>query len=476
MFLGIDLGTGSVKAILLDANGGVISEASRSYTVYSPHPGWAENRLDDWWQATVEAVQECTQGKQVAALGFSGQSHGIVLCDRSGKPLRNAILWADTRSIKQLESYQKLSLEDRFRLANPIVTGMAGVSLLWIKNHESKIYNNAKWVLTPKDWLRFRLTGEAAVDHSDASMTLMYDLVRSTWASDILERLQLRRDWLPDLVESDALAGTLSKEAAEELSLRPGIPVAAGCCDTAAALLGNGFIKKGEMIVQIGTAMQIITLCEQPEPDPTGRTHLYRATGKLYFAMAAMQNGGIAFEWVRKFFSMNWQTMYAEGFSVSAGSEGVTFLPYLTGERTPHLNPHACGSWQGLKLGHERAHLICAVFEGIAFALKEGLQALQQKGVDAESLYLSGGGARDSRWLQLLSDILEKPLSVGQTQAGSARGAALLAGLAVDHWKNAAETTEGLDIAAVVATPRKNLALSEAFERFQNMYKILNPP
>ncbi len=469
MFLGLDLGTGSVKALLLDADGRLISEESSSYPVHAPQPTWAETSTDEWWQATLKAVREAVDGREVKAIGLSGQMHGTVLVDAKLNVLRPAILWADTRSGQQLETYKTLSDKQRQRLANPIATGMTGVSLLWLKENEPEVYKRTRWVLQPKDWLRLKLTGEVHAEPSDASATLLYDLEKDAWANDIVETLGLRTDFLAPLVKSREVAGHLTNQVANELGLNENIPVAAGAGDAAASALGSALLSEGQIQVNIGTAMQIFAIREKAIVDPTLRTHLYRSSLDNYYAMAAMQNAGIALEWVRKILGLTWEQMYEEAFKIPAGCEGVTFLPYLTGERTPHLDPNIRGVWHGLGLNHERGHLARAAFEGVAFALKDGLKALEDTGIHTASLRLAGGGTLQPQWRQLLADVLEKPLDAVSVPSSSARGAALLAGLAVNAFsvENSLAFTPKPER---VAEPMKDERLELAYKRFVGLY------
>lgn len=394
MLLGLDLGTGSFKALLLDTEGRVLGEASRPYPVLSPHPGWAESDPQDWWKAVGEAVQETlsTHASEVQAIGLSGQMHGVVLCKTDGSPLRHAILWADSRSSDKLSFYRLLEPELLQRLANPITTGMAGPSLLWLRDLELA-YWQADWALQPKDWLRLRLTGQAAAEPSDASATLLYDLRADSWFEELIGGLGLRPELLAPLVASGTVAGELSIEAARHLGLRAGIPVAAGAGDTAAAMLGAGLVRPGPVQLTVGSGAQIVAPLSHLQIDATLRTHLYRAAAPgRWYAMAAMQNAGLVLEWVRQVLGLSWDEAYQEAFSVAAGSEGLCFLPYLTGERTPHLDPKARGSWAGLGLGHTRAHLMRSALEGVAFAIRQGMEALEAAGTAIAELRLAGGG------------------------------------------------------------------------------------
>ncbi len=369
----------------------------------------------------------------IQGIGLSGQMHGVVLCDSQGEPLRPAILWADGRSHAQLSTYQQLSADLRHGLANPIVTGMAGPTLLWLRQHEPEVYHRARWALQPKDWLRFRLTGQVATDPSDASGTLLYDLVGDRWHTLLLTQLELRQDWLPPLLPATALAGTLTSDAAKHLGLPAEIPVAVGAADTAAAALGSGLTTPGAVQLTVGTGAQIIVLCPDPIPDPAGCTHLFRsALPQQWYRLAAIQNAGLALEWARQIVEMDWPQVYEEAFAVLPGCEGLIFLPYLTGDRTPHLNPNLRGAWIGLGLRHRRAHLMRAAMEGVAFSLAQGWQALQATGVSATALRLAGGGTTHPQWQQLLADVLQCPLYPTHYPDASARGAALLAQLAVE--------------------------------------------
>ena len=487
MFLGLDLGTGSVKALLLDEGGGVLGEGSVSYRVRSPHPGWAESSPVEWWEATVQAARVAvgSRGDLVEAIGLSGQMHGVVLADARGRPLRPAVLWADTRSGEELSRYRALEAETRERLANPPAVGMAGPSLLWLRDHEPAAYSSARWALQPKDWVRLHLTGEASAEPSDASATLLYDLASDDWAYPVVEALGLRADLLAPLVASSSVAGTLREDAARSLGLRAGLPVAAGAADTAAAMLGGGLLRRGPVQITVGTGGQIVAPRDVPEPDPHGRTHLYRAATSEppapWYSMAAIQNAGLALEWAREVLGASWEELYEEAFAAPPGAGGVLFLPYLSGERTPRFDPAARGAWTGLGLGHGRGHLLRAALEGVAFALREGLEALESTGVPVDELRLAGGGAGGSSgepWRRLLADVLGCPLRLLPdeiTPVASARGAALLAGLA-----SGAYGMPG-DILALAPEPERSVepgkdapAYDAAYARYRELYPRLH--
>jgi xylulokinase len=477
MLLGIDLGTGSAKALLLAADGTAAYEASSSYPVHAPHPGWAESEPEDWWLAVASAVRKAVgnHADRVQAIALSGQMHGVVLASESGQPLRPAILWADTRSSATLNTYHSLDAAILERLGNPVTAGMAGPTLLWLREHEASLYAQARWALQPKDWLRLRLTGEVATEPSDASGTLLYDIVSDNWAGEAIWALNLRGDWLPKIIPSSAIAGYLTTIASEHLGLRVGLPVIAGAADTAAAALGNGLLEPGLVQLTIGTGAQIITPRSQPIIDPHGRTHLYRtALPNQWYTLAAMQNAGLALEWVRGILGLSWQEVYTKAFSVPPGCEGLTFLPYLTGERTPHLDPYVRGAWVGLGLHHTQAHLMRAALEGVAFALRQGFEALEATGFKAAELRLAGGGTAEMPWKQLLTDVLRIPLYATTVAAASARGAALLAGIGIGIYADANDTSKLAAKPTLAATPQSlDPTLEEAWMRYQSLYPQL---
>ncbi len=474
MLLGLDLGTGSVKALVLDEGGRVRGEGSAPCRVSAPSPGWAESDPQDWWIAAAKAVQTAigSRGGEIEAVGLSGQMHGVVLSDNAGRPVRPAVTWADTRSREQLEAYERLDAGLRGRLGNPPWVGMAGPTLLWLRDNEPESYRSARWSLQPKDWLRLRLTGEAASEPTDASATLLYDVESDGWAYDVVETFGLRTELLASLTGSARVAGELGREAAENLGLLAGTPVAAGAGDTAAAVLGSG-LSLGSVQLTVGTGGQIVALRDRPVPDPEGSVHLYRAaTEHIWYSMAAVQNAGLALEWVRRLMGASWPEVYDEAFSVPPGTEGVTFLPYLTGERTPHFDPDARGVWSGMSLNHGRTHLMRAALEGVAFALRQALDALERTGVRAPELLLGGGGASHPLWRQLLASVLGRPLLVLPDANVSAIGAALLSGLAIGAYSDC--DVEALDLATnhveAIEPEEDNEAYAEAYLRYVELY------
>jgi xylulokinase len=479
VLLGLDLGTGSLKALLLAPSGAVLAEASASYEVASPQPGWAETDPEAWWRATVTAVRTALNtangAAPVTAIALSGQMHGVVLVDVAGTPLRPAVLWADTRAAPLLGRYRELLGELCAALENPITAGMAGPTLLWLQRHEPQLVARARWALQPKDWLRLRLTGEVAAEPSDASGTLLYAPREDAWLVGAAERLGLEPSLLPPLVPSRAVVGTLRPKAAAALGLPAGVRVVAGGADTACAALGSGLVRAGEAQLTVGTGAQLIVVQEVAVGGSARGVHLYRTVlgppHAPFYTLGAVQNAGLALEWARRTLGASWEAFYALAFSVPPGSGGVTFLPYLSGERTPHLDAEVRGGWVGLSLHSTPAQLARAALEGVAFALRDALEALELP--PEVPLKLAGGGTAQPAWRQLLADTLRRPLVPSATPAASARGAALLAGLGVGVY-DGVEALPPPGAAGEVVTPTPPDARREAaYARFRTLYPRL---
>jgi len=479
--LGIDLGTSSVKALILDKAGRTLALDKAAYPVEAPQPGWAESDPARWWHATVETVRsvlaQLPASEKIEGIGLSGQMHGVVLADETGQPLRPAILWADTRATAELDTYCNLPHATLLRLANPLVAGMAGPSLAWVKKHEPEVFRKIHVALQPKDWVRLRLTGEIATDPSDASATLLYDLPADGWAEDVFTALGLNRELFPQIKPSAACGGELSKTAAVTLGLPAGIPVAVGGGDTPVAALGTGLLEPGLAQLTLGTGAQLIQLYREPLADKTGRTHLYRTVVPgSWYGMAAVQNCGLALDWVRQTLGATWDEFYTSAATVAPGAEGVTFLPYMVHERAHQPHSQQGGAFTGLKTNHRREHLLHAALEGVAFGVRLALEALPK--VDrAPYLRLSGGGSLHPAWRQMLADILGVELVAVDTANASARGAALLGGLVAGTWPDAQSTAElapAKENSTYPDTTRQPL-FEAAYSRFIDLSKTLSP-
>lgn len=474
MYLGIDLGTGSVKALLIDDDGRTVAEASHPYAVSSPMPGYAETAPSDWWAGTVAAVRTCCAGRgaHVRGIGLSGQAHGLVVLGETEKPLRPAILWADQRAAVEMAAVLALPEEVRRPLANPVVSGMAGLSLLWLRRNEPATYAAIRRILSPKDWLRLILTGEVATEPTDAAMTLLYEIDGDRWAANFLEALSIDPAILAPVVESHSVAGGLTASAAAELGLPVGTPVAAGLSDTASCLFGMGQTKPGSTILQVGSGIQIMSVVEGIEPRVQPFYNSYRGIGRSLYSMAALQNGGTVFEWARTVLGASWPEMYRAGFDENEGNGGIVFLPYVAGERAPLLDPNAAAAWAYMRLGCTRAQLIRSVFEGVALAVRDSWDAMRGFGVSADRILLTGGGSTDPRWQQLLADILEMPLVPAHDLGNATIGAAYLGGIAAGHWRGT-EDIPFPDRPGAPVEPRPFDGLDDLLALFRSTYRGL---
>jgi xylulokinase len=463
-FLGIDLGTGSLKLAIVDDEGRESAAASVAYAIETPHPGWAETDPQTWWRALCEAAARLPADARAAvrAMGFSGQMHGVVLTDAQGNPVRPAMLWPDTRALGLLDAWPAPQ-------PNPVAPGMAGPLLRWIVLHEPQTARAARWALQPKDWLRVALGGAVTTDPSDACATALADPA-GVWELAQIDLLGLPREWFAPLAASYAPGGTLSAEAARVLGLRPGIALATGAGDTPCAALGSGLAHDGDALLTTGTGGQIVVLSADA-PQPAQGLHRYRAATDHWYRMAAMQNVGVALEAARGWLSYEWVDAYRDAFGETGNSAaaGLTFLPYLTGERTPWLNPSARGGWLGLAFGSTRGAMMRAAFEGVAFSLRAGLDAIRDSGASVTTLRLAGGGSVDARWRQLLADALDVDLHAVDCPNAAARGAALLGALACGHWQ-AGDLAALAPSATHVAGPCGDKGMAERYARFIDLY------
>ncbi len=471
MFLAIDLGTSSVKVMLADAEGNAAAVASEGYAVDSPREGWGETHPDAWWAAIVKAANalDARLRKAVRAAGFTGQMHGVVLCDADARALRPAILWLDTRGKAYLPRFP---VDAASRCGNRPSAGMAASSLLWLKEHDPRCYARAVWALQPKDWLRLRMGGTPATDPSDATGTLLAG-AEGEWDRELIAALHLRTDWLAPVVRSDAIAGELGADAAVALGLPRGIPLAVGAADTAATALGSGLLHEGDAQLTTGTGGQIVMM-RAAFPGYHQQLNAFRSAHPEGFArwyqMAAMLNVGSALEWARAVLGFTWQEAYREAASVRA--DRLVFLPYLAGERTPLMDANARGAWIGLAARDGAGLMMRAAFEGVAFSLRAGLDALERAGKEVTALRLAGGGSAQPWWRQLLADVLRRPLHAVETADASARGAALLAGLATGHW-NAGDLERLAPRADQVTKPAASPELEARYDRYAALYPRL---
>jgi xylulokinase len=481
--LGLDLGTSSAKAVVLSVSGTVLAQASAGYPVTSARPGYAESDARLWWQAVVACTRQAVAeagGSPPVAIGLSGQMHGLVMTSAGGGALRPALLWADSRATGLLPAYRELGRAALGRLANPLFPGMAGPMLAWVARHEPAVYAGSRWALSPKDWLRARLTGEFHAEPSDASATLLYDVAGDRWDLEVVEALGLDAGMLAPLLPSAAaVAGGLTAAAAAELSLPAGLPVAAGAGDTAAGALGAGVSDGSGIQLTIGTGAQVIRPLAAPVNRAAAGVHLFRlATPQGWYQMGATLSAGLSLNWVREVLNASWEELYASASAAWPGAQDPVFVPHLTGERTPYCDPGLRGSWSSLALASDRAALLRSALEGTAFAIRDALDALLgPSGPAPACLRLAGGGTLAPGWRQLLADVLGVPLYAVEVPAASGRGAALLGAIAAGRlgFDDCAGPLAPTASCAAEPDPGRAAVYAERHARFQGVVSALRP-
>ena len=443
--LGLDISTTAAKALLIDSSGQVVAVGATPLAVSNPRPLWSEQDPADWWAGMVAAIRAALRqagigGEAVAAIGLTGQMHGLVLLDEAGDVLRPAILWNDQRTAAECDEIRRrVGRERLIRICgNDALTGFTAPKILWVRRHEPEHYARARHVLLPKDFVRYRLSGDFAMDCADGSGTMLFDLSRREWSEELLDALDLPRDWFPPVYEGPAVTGVASAGAAAETGLRAGTPIVGGGGDQAAQAVGVGAVAPGIVALTLGTSGVVFATTPAALVQPEGRLHAFchAVPGRWHF-MGVMLSAAGSLQWYRDKLApdVSYEALDAEAGQVAPGSEGLLFLPYLSGERTPHPDPLARGAWVGLTVRHGRGHLTRAVMEGVAFGLRDSFTLIAEAGLgDIHQVRLSGGGARSPLWRQILADVLGVELVTVNTTEGAAYGAALLAGVGAGLW------------------------------------------
>lgn len=486
LFLGLDIGTSGVKAILVAQSGHVEATALTPLTLQTPRPGWAEQDPEAWWQATissVRAVLEKVPNAKVASMGISGQMHSSVFLDGAGDVIRPALLWCDGRTTKQCaEITQRAGGEGKLRdwVRNPALEGFTLPKVLWLRDEEPAAYARLSKVLLAKDFIRFRLTGTMATEPSDASGTLMYDPARMRWSDNILKAVGVSKDFLPDVGWSSQVLGNVSSHVAALTGLPEGTPVVGGGADNACGAAGVGTITPGEAVASWGTSGTVLAPTAQPLVDPALRAHTFcHVTQGVWYIMGVVLSAGGAFGWYKDNFARelgnNDQTLRAlddEAERIPPGADGVTFLPYLAGERTPHRDASARGAFLGLSLAHTRAHMTRAVLEGVCFALNDSLSVLKELGLSPRHLLLTGGGAKSPLIRRLQSEIFGVPVTTVNREEGPAYGAALLAAVGVEAFPDIAAAAQATLMRAPLQHPdaEARQAYKAHYARFRALY------
>lgn len=496
MFLGIDIGTSATKTLVVHPRGKILASASAAYPCYHPRPLWSEQDPDDWWQAVVTTVRAAVKRAKlkpsdVKAIGLSGQMHGSVFLDRRGKVLRRALLWNDQRTAAECEEIERRA-GGRERLiewvANPALTGFTAPKILWLRNHEPRRFEKLAHVLLPKDDVRRRMTGDLATEVSDASGMLLLDVARRDWSSELLSALELDRSLLGQVYESEQVTGRLTKAAAAELGLTTDCAVVGGAGDCAAGAVGNGIVEAGLVSTSIGTSGVVFVHSDELRVDPRGRVHTFchAVSGKWHMMGVTLSAGG-SLDWfverlcpaeaasARRGKRSAFDRLVREAEAVAPGSEGLFFLPYLSGERTPHADPLARGAFIGLTLAHGRGHLIRSVLEGVCYSLRESFEIFESLGVPLRQVRASGGGAKSRLWCEMQAACFGQKVATLNAEEGPAYGAALLAAVGGGAYRGIQEACAAT-VRVVSETPvaRKTQAVYDrAFPVYERLYRSL---
>ncbi len=478
LLLGLDVGTGGARAVAVEESGNVVAEASSEYPLMSPRPGWTEQDPQDWWEGAREALGKVAAEveDEVVGLGLTGQMHGSVFLDASAQVIRPALLWNDQRTEEQCRKItQAVGRERLLGLAgNPALTGFQAPKILWLKDEEPENYSRVARVLLPKDYVRLRLTGEYATDASDAAGTLLLDVRERDWSAEILDALEIPLKWMPTVYEGPESTGGLRKEVAEELGLPAGIPVAAGGGDNAAAAVGVGVVEGGLLSSSVGTSGVLFAASGGFTPDPSGRIHAFcHAVPEAYHLMGVTLSAGGSLRWWRDATGADYDELVGAAEKVRPGAEGLLFLPYLSGERTPHLDPQARGAFVGLTTRHGIPHMTRAVMEGVVFSLRDSLEIMRELEVPLDQVRATGGGARSSLWRQLQADVYGVPIHRTTADEGPAHGAALLAGVAAGVYRDAGEACSTVRLRQEVTEPDPER--ERIYEEHYEVYRALYP-
>lgn len=492
IYLGIDIGTSGTKTLAVREDGAILAAATIEYPLSSPHPGWSEQNPEHWWQATVNSVRQVLQHADVDAgdvkgIGLSGQMHGSVFLNAANEVVRPAILWNDGRTTQECREIEA-AVGGRDALiglvANPALEGFTAPKIVWLRNHEPQKFEQTKQVLLPKDYIRYRLTGEFATEVSDASGTLLLDVKARQWCDELLGKLQLDRDLLPTVYESEEVSGKVTQTVAEQLGIPVGTPVVGGGGDQAASAVGNGIVQQGAISATMGTSGVVFAHSDEVQIDPTGSVHTFcHAVRGKWHIMGCVLSAGGSLQWYRNQFcgpevltavSMNvdpYELISAQAAVAPVGSEGLFFLPYLTGERTPHCDAAARGAWIGLSLRHGKSHLARAVMEGATYAMRDCLELIRGLKVPVEQIRVSGGGARSAFWRQLQADIYGQDVVTINTEEGPAYGVALLAAAGTGAYSDVTEACAAT--IRVRETTKTNAAAADKYNAAYPVYRQL---
>lgn len=487
-FLGIDVGTGDSRAVVIDADGKILTSATVEHQPFaSTEIGWAEQDPNDWRRASAAAIRRCLDGEKataesIGAVGFSGQMHGLVLLDKNDEVLRPALIWCDQRTEKQcLEITRKIGAEKLIELvSNPAVTGFTLPKLLWVRENEPEIWRRVASILLPKDYVRFCFSGDKASDVADCSGTLLFDVRGRIWSGEMLEQFEINKNLLSKVFESTEITGKISKSGAVETKLREGTLIVAGAGDNAAGAIGTGVVRAKTISATIGTSGVVFAVTETPRFDKKGRIHtLCHAIPNRWHNTGVTQGAGLSLKWFRENFGAgkSYDDLTNEAARISAGSDGLLWTPYLMGERTPHLDAHARAAFVGFSANHTRAHAVRAVLEGVAFSLRDSIEIFREIGAPIETIRLGGGGAHSKLWRQIQADVYGQTVEIIEADEGAAFGTALLAAVGAgvfDSVEEACRKTIRV-VERIEPNPAAVEILNRNYAAYQKIYSALRP-
>ena len=489
-YIGIDIGTSSVKALLIDSGGRVIKTSVPEYSFQTPKPLWAEADPLDWWEATQQAIKELllkVQSSEIAGIGLTGQMHGMVAMNKEGFVLRPCIMWNDQRSHLECDEITERVGQKKILsiTGNPVLPGFTAPKILWTQKNEPDLFALIDKVVLPKDFIRYKLTGSFFSDVSDASGTSLLDVGKRTWSQEMFDCMGWPISWMPEVTESTEVSAKISAEAATLTGLLEGTPVVAGGGDCAAQAVGSGIVEEGKVSVTLGTSGVVFAQSDEYRVEPNGKLHAFcHAVPGKWHVMGVMLSAAGSFQWYKNQFGMEeqriekegganaYETLTKEAQQVIAGSEGLFFLPYLSGERTPHPDPYARGCFIGMSLRHQKKHHTRAVLEGVSYGLNDSLSMMQELGVNPNEIILSGGGSRSALWKQMLADIFATPCAMVNALEGAAYGAAILAAVGVGGFGTVQEACSSFIQKIETVEPGPNL---ETYKRNYPIYKSLYP-
>ena len=484
MLLGIDVGTGGTRAVLVNRAGQVVAScASEHAGIRSEHIGWAEQEPEDWWRAAKQAIagvlaESKLTGSAIEAVGLTGQMHGCVMLDAAGEVLRPALIWCDQRTQPECNWLtEKIGFERLIELTcNPALPNFTLTKLLWVRTHQPEVFAKIAHVMCPKDYVRYKMTGEFAMDMQEASGTLLLDVTHRRWSAEVAELAGIPMGWLPRLFEGPEICARISDAGASATGLAVGTPVAAGAGDQGAGAVGMGILAPGSVSATIGTSGVVFAATDTPTKDRLGRLHTFcHAAPGVWHVMGVTNGAGLSLRWLRDTFAqgVGYDELTAEAAQVSAGSDGMMWAPYLFGERTPHLDASARAAFVGITASHTRGHFVRAVQEGVAFSLKDTFTLFEDLAIPVRSIRLGGGGARGPLWRQIQADVYGQPVELLEAEEGGAFGAALLAGTGVGAWPSVEAACAATVRVAEVIEPRHVDVMAKAYQEYRRIYPAL---